>query len=295
MDIYLDNSALSLLHCHRKFQLTVLKGLTTPANPIADFGSAFHKGMELLDKGLPPLEAVNSLLELLPPSVDKVKLLKLLTLFKTSTTVPPPITISNAPAIEFKFKFLYRTTNGISIYLTGTIDRIHIDSTKDLLIVADYKTSAGATDYMIAKTKKEYATAFQLPFYIFCLHQLAQLGMLPAAIKEYLDAGRYRSEIWFAFYNYPNEPFTKLPRPAFNKFYLDTIIPAVIDSALDKIMTIIAGDLDNIRAPLTGLTTYQACTHCNFRPACLVAGTDREVEILDNHYIVKPYDPMTFR
>lgn len=293
MKLQLDNSALSTLVCDRRFELTVLDGLHTLSDREAAFGDAYHKCLEHLDKGVEPVTVVNKVFAD-APSVDKTRLLKTLVQFKLSHKFPPALVINGAPMIEYKFSFPYTTrtlANGENLFinLAGTMDRSYIDPDNDQLVILDYKTSVVATDYLIAKTKSEYEMAFQLPFYTYAAYH----GIFPAEYKAYIDARRYRTELHIAFYN-AALPFHKIVRPAFNEYYFNVIIPQVIENRINHIVNIITSKPASVAAAYTGFNIYGACRTCQFRPACQVAGTSREQELL-SRYNRREYNPMNFR
>lgn len=293
MKLSLDNSALSLLKCDVCFERTVLDGYHALKDNEALFGDAYHKCHEHLDKGVDPTEVVEKVFSD-APSVDKTKLLKTLVQFRLSHKFPPALVINGKPMIEYKFSFPYTTrplVNGeiLEIDLAGTMDRVHIDPEPDVLVVIDYKTSVGATDYLIAKTKKEYALAFQLPFYSYALYH----GILPAAYKPYIEERRYRPELHIAFYN-SALPFHRVVNSAYPVEYFNKIIPNVINNRIEQVVKIINNRIMQKPNAYTGFNVYNACLHCAYRAPCQVAGTAREQELM-SRFDKRVYNPMNFR
>jgi len=285
--LLVDNSAISIIgQCQRKYQLAVIKGLHAPKDKTALFGDIYHRALERLDKDEEPAKVVNELFDF-APNIDKIKMLKTLIKFKLGHKKLKPLIINGAPAIEHKFSFLYKFTAPYEIYLQGTIDLIEHDN--NFLRVIDYKTSVGATKYQVRKTTREYELAFQLPFYVFALYH----GILPADLKELITSSQYSTEIWCAFYNM-DEPFHRIIRGAFNKEFFNAIIPAIIDSRINQMIEVAELTKQDIPAPYSGMNVYNACANCQFRAACQVAGSAREVELL-SHYPVRPYEPLNFR
>lgn len=292
MDIYLDNSAFSLLNCDRKFQLRVGQGLVEPKGEGASLGDAVHKCLEYLDKG----DTADTMIEKVHKScsaTDIPKALASVTCYKLIKKLPEPIKLlDGTPAVEIKFKYYYTslTLPGshelVKVYLVGTIDRIHID--KDILVVLDYKTTAAGTKYAIDKVLRSYAMSFQLPFYLFAL---LKSGILPAVYLDYLSQRRYRMEVHLLALNTNPLTVEVHRRFAFNDDFIEREVPLIINSKIQQAVNILALQTS---APHTGMTVYKACDDCGFRNACLVLGEPREQEIL-SHFDKQPYNPLTFR
>lgn len=291
MNLHLDNSAISLLHCKRRFQLTVIEGKRSIPNEIANTGNAIHVMLELLDKGHSVDDAIATIRERYP-DVDHAKVISTITLYKSLNKLPPPLDLDNGPAIEVKFHHPYvsvdTASGAVSVDLQGTIDRIHIDPITDTLVIMDYKSGVASTDYQIAKSISEYDLSFQLPFYV---HALKVSGILPAVYKPYLNEHRYRTEIHFLFYNNKPPIFKRRSWPAFNSDFLDREVPYIINN---KIAEAIAVAQLDVPAPHDGMNVYKACGYCPFKPACLSMGTSREEEFL-SQFEVTPYAPLSFR
>ena len=294
MNLLLDNSALSLLHCKRRFQLTVLDGKRSIDNAIASMGSAVHIMLEHLDKGSSVEDTLEVIRTRYPEGVDIPKVLSTVTLYKASTKLPPPIVLQdNHPAVEIKFSFPYGrvltpSNVPIDVSLVGTIDRIHIDPPTDTLVILDYKTGVAATDYQVTKSMSSYDLSFQLPFYV---HALKQSSILPAIYKDYLENHKYRTEFHFLFYNTNPPTFKRRFRPAFNSDFIDREVPTVINARIRE-----AIEVAQLTTPAVhdGMNVYGACSYCPFKPGCLSLGTEQEIEFL-SRFEVKPYDPLSFR
>ena len=292
-DLVLDNSAISLLNCDRKFQLVVGQGLYRSKNKILQFGDAYHKAQEYIDKGSTVEDAIARVFSEYP-DVHKERLLAAVTYFRLSQKIPSPLIIDDQPFIEQKFKFLYRHSRfpgDYDVYLAGTIDRAHIEVKDDILAIVDYKTGLDATDSQIQRKIAEYELSFQLPFYTYCL---LKGGLLPAKYNDYLLARRYRVEIWFCFYNtLPTPTYKRLIKPAFNEDFLLREVPTIIDHAIERAIRILSLP-DGAIAPHVGMTVYKACDRCDFRPACMSMGTAQEASILER-FERRQYDPLSFR
>lgn len=291
MDIILDNSALSLLSCKRKFQLTVLEGRKPPGNQFSDFGNAFHKAVELIDQGLDASAAYHEATKDVG-RIDKLQLLTLLTCFKATQKLPPAITIQDKPAIEFKFKWFYGsyvTEQGkkVDIWLCGTIDRIYLDG--ETLVFLDFKTAADYSDSSQKSKQEEYVLAFQLPWYVW---NMLKSGLLPQEYIDKINNHQYRIEILLAFYT-PSPPvFKKVTHGPFNDHFLHHEIPLIINNKIKDAINIT--QLGNQVAPHDGMTVYKACTYCAFRAGCLHMGSEKEIEFVSRFDKVT-YDPLTFR
>jgi len=291
-DIVLDNSALSLLSCRRKFQLTVIEGLHTPASTLAAFGDAFHKAVELIDKGMPADEAYHESVARAETPFDKLKLLTVLTCYKATQKPVDAITINGKKAIEYKFKWHYGTYvtdtgKRINVHLAGTIDRIYLDG--DILVFLDFKTAA---DYSPDKQKAkvdDYAMAFQLPWYVY---NMWKSGLLPTEYLKKLENHLYRTEIIFAFHT-PSPPmFRRLTHGPFNDHFIHHEVPLIINNKIADAIKI--SQLGNAKAPHDGMCVYKACTYCPYRPGCLSMGSEKEEEFV-SRFERKPYNPLMFR
>lgn len=295
MDIILDNSALSLLYCKRRFQLTVLRGLKADASEPLQFGSAFHKVIEYTDKGASVIESIKRVQEeILDIDLD---LLMKATLYFNQRGTPrhEAIEIDGNKAIEVKFKWLYKQiilSNGqiANIYLCGTIDRIELDTTNDILIIRDFKTAGDPTEYLAKKKLDDYMMSFQLPFYVFALFYG---NILPPKYQAYLKDRRYRVEFTFVFYNIKPEPQTKdLIRQAFPDDFIHNEVPLIINNrAIEAANIMTFGDKS---APHDGMNVYKGCTFCPYKIACLCMGTEREEEFLAR-FTQEEYNPLNFR
>lgn len=289
--LILDNSALSLLHCKRKFQLTVLQGLAKSEEESKATGSAFHTLQEHLDKGASVDEACAATAAKHSDISIEVPL-RAVTLYRAATKLPPALTIAGAPAIEHKFFFKYgdfltpNSSSPIEVYLCGTIDRIYLDG--DILVFLDYKASAAVQPAHQERIMDSYLMAFQLPFYIWAMYQS---GTLPAELTEHIKTGRYRSELHFIFYNAEPPRIRKQRRSSFPYEFLFQEVPHIVNTKIRQ-----AIEISSIpsAAPRDGMNVYNACSYCQFKPACMEVGTEKEIEYL-SRFPVKHYDPMSFR
>lgn len=293
MDIILDNSAISLLSCRRKFQLTVVNGLAPPSNTFSEFGDAFHKAIEILDMKGTADDAIAEAVKR-NPKVNKVQLITAITCFHAVTKLPPAILIDDKPAIELKFKYLYgsfptETGQLVNVYLAGTIDRIYIDPKTDTLCILDYKTAADFTTAKQQEKINEYNLAFQLPFYMYAV---IKSGILPAQYLEHIANHRYRTEILFVFYTNSPPTIQKVSYNTFNDHFLYHEVPLIINHKINDAIKVI--NLKNTIAPHDGMCVYKACTYCAYKPACLSMGTEKEIEYLDR-FDTRIYNPLTFR
>lgn len=293
MNISIDNSALKLLSCRRRFQLTVIEGRHSPGDTSLYFGSAVHKLLEWLDLGEDPVTLPEKLQEYIgDTNVDIGKVFTLVTLYRLSKKLPPPIMLNDRPAVEVKFSFPYANIIGannelINVNLVGTIDRIYIDDRSDILVIQDYKTSASC-GYGKKTVMDEYDLDFQVPFYLWCL---LNSGILPASYKDYLENRRYRLEIHFLFHNETPPDFKTYIHGPFPEDFLSREVPSILNSKLRDALAV--AQLTTI-APHDGMTVYKACTYCPFRPACLYMGSSRELDYI-RRFPITPYDPLSFR
>lgn len=287
--LMLDNSAISILNCARKYQLICIEGRRPPSSDEQLYGSAQHVALELFDRGHKSIETVLPVLgeRFGPKSLTKVTAVT--STFRSQAKLPPPITIADRPAVEVKFSWPYTTIRDYEIHLCGTIDKIYLDEASDILVFADYKTSAAGTPYAMAKAQGEYQTAFQLPFYVYNLKNCPDL--LPAHYKEYIRDNRYRIEIWLLFHNASPIKCVPVSHGPFPVDFIDREIESIIRHRAEDAVRI--AELTS-PAPHTGFTVYKACENCAFRPGCLSVGSEREIEYISRFDQV-PYDPMSFR
>lgn len=291
MILRLDNSALQLLHCKRRFQLTVIEGRRGPPDPVLSIGSALHIVLEYIDKGLGLDTAIATVKERYP-TVDVGKVISTITMYLATVTSPPPLSLcDNTPAVEVKFTYPYASVitpqgDKVDVELVGTIDRMHIDN--DWLVIRDYKSGIAATDSMITSTLSNYDLTFQLPFYLYCMKNS---GTLPAVYKDYIANHRYRTEIHHLFYNTKPPTIKRRTWQPFNTDFIDREVPLIINARISEAIQVAGLDRP---APHDGLNVYKACTYCPYKPACLSMGTDREVEFL-SRFEITPYDPLSFR
>lgn len=286
----LDNSAISLLACKRRFQLIAIEGRRSGDTKETLAGSAFHTVQELIDKGH-EVDTALSLAADKHPTVDMSRVVGATTLYRLTNKVYPPITLLNGqPAVEVKFCFPYGTFEpDIEVELLGTIDRCYIDPTPDVLVIKDYKTSAAVTTSHQESVVSSYDLSFQLYFY---LHALLNGGFLPNSYLDYIRSGRYRLEYDFIFFDSKPPAFKRLVKTSLPPDMLFREVPFIIASKVAEAVQILR--LADNPAPHDGMTVYNFCKYCQFKPGCLHMGTERELEFL-SRFDRSEYNPLTFR
>lgn len=289
----LNNSAIKLLYCKRRFQLEVVDGLKETLSDSLIFGNAVHHAFESFDITNDMQIAYKTAADK-NPMANKEKLLKVLLAYQ-ALPARIPIIINDKPAIEVKFSFDYGeviTENNESVHVTlmGTIDKIYLDTKEDILVIRDYKT---AWDFAPTAEKKmsSYDLAFQLPFYV---HALAKSGILPAQYRSYIAEQRYRSELLFVFMNQTPIQITPRVRGPFTENFLYHEVPAIINSKVMEAIKIQELSRRGLVATHDGMTIDKGCDYCPFKMGCKVVGTQSESTFLDSFPRV-PYDPMSFR
>lgn len=295
MDLLLDNSAISLLHCERRYQLTVVEGRRPGETKEIRTGSAFHIVQEHIDK-TQDVDAAYNIARTKYPDVDMSVVVAASTLYRLTSKPGRVIDVLlngiSTPAVEVKFKYLYASfPHGhemLNVYLCGTIDRIEIDEATDTLVIKDYKSSAAVTPGHQESIITGYDLQFQLLFYLYAL---IHGKILPAAYLDYITSGRYRLEYHFIFYLSKPPAFKRLVKPALPPDLLNREIPLIINS---KILKAVAITQLTTPAPHDGMTTYGVCKNCPYKPGCLNMGTERELEYLQR-FDVTPYNPLMFR
>lgn len=291
MNLLLDNSALSLLFCKRKFQLTVINGLAKEEEENLNQGSAFHIIQEHRSKG-DSMDASIVAAEKKYPNLSLDKVLGASVMYNTVSKLPPAIEINGVKAIEYKFRFVYgnyimpHLPEPVTIELCGTLDHLGIEG--DTLVFIDFKAPAAKSPAHMERIMDSYLLSFQVPFYIWAI---CKSGMLPAPYLELVKSGRYRSELHFVFYNCEPPIVKKQRRGAFSSEFLDREVPHIVNSKIQEAINIAVSATS---APHDGMNVYNACTYCQFKPACMELGTEKEIEYL-SRFPAKQYNPMEFR
>src|SRR5574343_731151 len=254
MRLNIDNSAIQLLPCKRRFQLTVIEGKVTESNTILQHGNAMHVMLVYLDKGRPVDEAFAKIKEEYP-KIDHTKILMAVNTYLLTNPLGTPLQLDSGPSVELKFDIPYGTVlsphGPVDVHLVGTIDRIYVKD--DYLIIRDYKSGVGATDYLMDKTYAEYDLTFQTPFYLYCLKNS---GILPAVYKEYIENHQYKTEIHFIFYNASPPRIKKRQWPAYNSDFIDREVPYIINA---RIQEAIAVAQLTVPAVHDGMNVYKMC------------------------------------
>lgn len=196
--IPIDASALTTLHCARRYQLTCVQGYDTSSGASA-WGSAFHVFLEHVGKFGNP--SSTDLAPILSGIATKFNLLdEFPSLYLAASqwcaghTIPVPITYVDSdgtrkPAVEFKFAFDLMETEEYIISLCGTMDLITLTQS-GVVMVEDYKTSNYCRE--LDSIEAAYVHSFQLPLYMFALRKLKHL--FPAHAYDISNGviGRYR-------------------------------------------------------------------------------------------------------
>jgi hypothetical protein len=293
MILKLDNSALSTLHCKRRYQLTCIQGIDPGGSKDTDLGSAGHTLLEHLDKG----EDIDKALEIMVAthgSKDQSKVLMAASMYRGATRLPPAVIIKGTPAIEYKFSFEYGTfirsevSERITVLLQGTIDRIYIDNKLDQLVIHDYKWSGAYKEDHQNNIMEGYDLAFQLPFYAFCLLNMPDF---PEEYKEYIRSGNYRVELHFIFFNTDPPRTRKKARMAFRESFLLGEVPLLINTKIQEAINVAVLKDSAVH---DGMLVYGACKGCPFKIACLEMGSEKEIDYL-SRFPRREYDPMSFR
>lgn len=292
MKIRLDNSAFSTLSCRRKFQLTVIDGLHGCESAPLTTGNAYHKWIEHYMLTGDFQQALAHVAQSYP-TFDLGKHAAGFKHLELTTKFPAPLILNGQPAIELKFSYPYgsffseRDGEKVDVELQGTIDLVYLDG--DTLVLRDYKTAADAKDASMQSKMMEYELSFQLPFYTYAL---LKSDILPEDIRNKILDHKYRTEYFYIFYN-TAPPTTKVRmKGAFPDAFLHEEVPLIINQKVSDAIKV--AQLKNTAAAHDGMCVYKACSYCNFQPACLAMGTQKEQDFLDR-FERREYNPLTFR
>ena len=283
-DIPLDFSAISQLYCARAYQLSCVKGIDSSSSA-TNFGSAVHKYVEargLGDKRSAIIICAEIATKYKAP-LDKLIMcaVKIDLVYRFGNPIFDTI---GTPLIEYKFSIPYKEVDGYNIILCGTVDAIEY---KNRLTFIDWKTTA-CTATALDRTMSEYATSFQLPFYLYIIHKyLAKflpIDLSNAALSLNM-AGVYR---------YVCHSYNPVDIKESSEIYISPedilYIEELIDYCIPKMISI---HRRTTLCPPEG-SIYKMCPKCNFRDLCAIRNHDRLVDTI-NRQPTRQYDPTNFR
>lgn len=290
--IPLDFSAISTLHCARRYQWTCVTGYDT-SNDYSKFGSAVHIFLEDLAKGKLPadirdnpasqLDYVQQLANKFTLSAPLLnKLLSTITqwLHAADTKIPTPVTTSEGKlAVEFKFAFDILETANFIFSLCGTTDLV--TRTDNLLILEDYKTCAQCKDF--ATVEAGYMATMQLPLYMYAIRKLAPTLFPDLAHLSIM--GRYRMI-------YYNLPAIKVRYTSYVEPWPDEEIEGVLLNAVERMER--AWLKDGTCLPEGRAIGGCAKLKCPFIDACLTQNDNFRSTIL-GQFPIREYNPLNFR
>lgn len=287
--IPIDFSAISTLHCPRRYQWTCVTGYDT-SNEHAAFGSAVHIMLEQIAKGtltiantMDVVMATGNRFQLPPPSIGKLVLIA--SQFLTSESIPAPARLATgAPAVEFKFAFDWLETDEFIFVLCGTIDLVTVTSA-GYVMLEDYKTSNHCRD--LDKVEAGYLASVQLPIYMFALRHLAHLfdGPTQVAIDTGL-MGRYR----MIYHNF-TPPKVRYTSPV--AAWADADLTALLVPMAERMYRVwrTAPDLWPPEGRAVGACQKLSCP---FSDACLAPDEHYRTGILAS-FKRRAYNPLEFR
>ena len=283
-DLFLNATALSMLACERRYQVSALWGYSQFTSPEASFGSEFHefaKELAVSPTEVNPIEYFSKT----RPSSNKTlqKLCVYYQMLDPFKGIPPLTDSEGTPTIEYKFAFPYMETDTHRIILCGTIDRV--DDFNGTVRVIDHKTSRNVK---IKDVLSEYESYIQIPFYMWVLkNYLIEFFHQPEQDKIRAGlSGQYHG-IFLSF-----EP---------QKFELGNVISLTADMEQDMVELIQTAaqkmlaiyTLGDKLAPPTGFAN-KACKYCFLRNLCITRNHQDIYRFLHAQTPV-PYDPRTFR
>lgn len=314
--IKIDASLLSNSSCLLKMWLTTFKGFRKEA-PSANIeqGSAIHKFIESyrLNKNLPEekreehatVEAIKYFSNVPKTYNNKNKyinegtvLLGCKAFLKALKTYEPLSKFviledpeTRIPLVEEKFAIPYYEDDEILILLCGTIDSIgYMEQTPELLIIDDIKSSA-KSKLAIETELRSYELSLQLMIYRIAVEWLAKNK--PDSV--YARAGKIGCRITGIFIPATLEVEVKCSNVY---YYDDKNIEQVKELIKKKVLELIPYLKGGGSFPLKeGILTGECKSYgaCQFAPVCKFGNEEDMQDILNAHYKVVEYDPLTFR
>lgn len=284
-----DNSALSLLNCDLRFQLTVRDGYKRSDQVALAKGNAFHFAMEhiarrnastseaaaIVQEGCGRYEVFQYMPQIMQAVMQCMAL-----------RIPPPvIRPDGTPMVEVKFSEPYQV-NGYDLNIQGTIDLIAINTFngRKALHFLDYKSTS------IFKTESlgdKYASGSQLRFYRWAMKKWGH-RYLTGEAYELLCQGNY-------FCNYLIVPLIQGKVPEWsqpiwgNDFDLEESERAIHAQIVNAIRVY---EMEG-EAPRTGMF-HGACHTCDFNILC-TQQSRYEFELAKQHLTRATYTPLSFR
>lgn len=289
IDIPVDFSALSILACGRRYQLSCVKGVDGSSDA-TDLGNACHAFFEARNKGVTnPVGELAPVLakkwNLPPPLTTKLMLASLA--FDQKPQPVPIVDTANNPLAEYKFSIPIATVDDTyRIVLCGTMDLVYCKS-NEFLVIRDYKTTQAlgtAADNIVAS----YTSSLQLPFYAYALHKYLH-AFLPDAYADMALSLKLSGEFMMIYLSAAYPKFDPTPPAVINQSIIQSV-EELIYLSIPKIISI--HKRQSIYPPEGSL--YKLCNKCNYYQHCLEKDTD-ELTRRINMLPTRPYDPTNFR
>lgn len=187
-DVWLNASSLKLLHCQRRYNWAVVRGLRSKdtAEALA-FGKAVHKYAECVLSGQPPAAAMQTALSIY--NGGEQMLLAQATLAMPAEVCKPHHDEAG-PFVERKFFFFWKSVQHapsktqFNIWLVGTIDVLTRWADGAIEII-DWKTTR---KYKWAEVFESYRLSVQMRFYLWVLYKHGH-NIFPLDIANATRAG----------------------------------------------------------------------------------------------------------
>lgn len=291
-DVMLNASSLKLLHCRRKYNWAVARGLLSRTGKEAlVFGKAVHRYAETVLKGSPPAIAMQAALAAYS-GVDQHLLASACLAMPNELVKPHRDEVG--PFVEKQFFFYWRSVvhepskTQFNIYLCGTID-VLVRYADGAIEVIDWKTTR---KYKWDEVFNNYRISVQMRFYLWVLYKFGH-NILPLDLANACSAGHLFLRIGAVFVA-SKPPLWKFGSPLqlsseqLNAFgeQLETYVHSdLIPAWLDDSPTGMLNDTCH-RGELPGQV-------CEFAGMCH-AGNDAEFNQARAGFDVVEYDPRKF-
>lgn len=306
LTIKLDASACKKSACDRLLYFNIIEGISQPHGVDASmtYGTATHKYSEVYVQTKDMVSSIaaahKAFREKGPAADDKKEWLNINHLTQTCAKVTEWIDqdnveyyinpVDNKPMCEVRFAIPFKAYPHVDIILCGTIDKI-VKFKRGATAIGDYKTTA---TYKVDTYFEQYKLDPQMMMYRYVLEWFAKHS---TGILAEIGSKRIGTFIDGIFLSKTKD--TEIRRSPV-MFYSDEDMQqfaSMLDETCLKIAAWTFPDNKN-KWPLKQGMFNGACTHlygqCKYFGICSAPDSEAAQAVIKNHYIVKPYDPLTF-
>jgi len=266
-DLLADVSSLVELQCARRYQMGIVLGIRE-TSPEAQWGTAFHAYMKSNALG-----KSNNPFDFAPDKTDPAQFI--LACFSASQKENFPIQkdTKEEPLLEYRFCVPFCETGEYKVHLAGTIDRI--DLTPDGVRILDYKTTR---KFKINETLIDFATRFQIQFYMWAVKHLIPRELFPFSIEKIY--GIYRG----VFLSHTPVRIEDTAPVYLDEDWIQSLLTDLIQKAIG------IWNLSVLAYP-EGMA-YNLCEKCPFLGICLFRDAERIIKHVST-LSRKEYNPLT--